>query len=144
MPMFLTDLTKSTCRVVRRVGVISYPSDRFVFHPASADVDLSVPGFYFISCGGIIKHASHVGVQKKKVGFKEVVHRLSTPRTNQNMIAAIELKKCTKTSVVSVHHMSYAGVRDILGIDEYSPMNDGISMMSALRTKFNIDGRELS
>ena len=102
-------------------------------------------GFYFISIGDAIVHISHAGRQKKQRGFMEVLSRFNNPRTAQNEVTSEQIYgECCKGQSTQLYWMSYAQVRMMLGIEEYSSMNNGRTIITELRELFSIPGRHKS
>ncbi|AAQ17998.1 hypothetical protein Aeh1ORF328c [Aeromonas phage Aeh1] len=127
--------------------------------------DLTTPGFYLI---GVCHEASisvdvvsvnHVGIQKRKSGFKEVLSRLNNPRTEQNKALGDYL--CKRSADIfndqrifrairevaarhKVYFMTYSQMREFLEIEEYSAKNNGLAMITELRTKYKFFGRQKS
>ena len=139
----LTNLIISSFRPVAHVGNLFSGVRDFQLKLADK-FDIKTPGFYFIVVGGVVKHVSHAGIQKRQIGFREVLNRLNSPRTLQNRDFSRQLTKDMTTSVVKVYHMSYAAVRATLQIDEYSAQNNGLHMLTLLREKYTIVGRNQS
>ena len=151
---FLTNLTISSSHPVTKVGAL-YSGKRDFDLQLTKTPDATVksgfttfdpktPGFYFILINGCVQHVSHAGIQKRQLGFREVLNRLNCPRTFQNSNFSRSLSKSMETWVVQVVHMSYAAVRAVLEIDEYSAQNNGLHMLSLLREKYTIVGRKQS
>lgn len=139
----LTNLITSSIHPVAHVGNL-FSNQRDFQLKLADNFDVKTPGFYFIVVGGIVKHVSHAGIQKRRIGFREVLNRLNCPRTLQNGDFSRQLTKDMTTSVVKVYHMSYAAVRATLQIDEYSAQNNGMHMLTMLREKYTIVGRKQS
>lgn len=139
----LTNLITSSIHPVAHVGNLFSGVRDFQLKLADK-FDIKTPGFYFIVVGGVVKHVSHAGIQKRQIGFREVLNRLNSPRTLQNGEFSRQLAKDLSTTVVKVYHMSYAAVRATLQIDEYSAQNNGLHMLTMLRDKYTISGRSLS
>ncbi|AUE22870.1 hypothetical protein Ah1_00352 [Aeromonas phage Ah1] len=131
----------------------------------SVNHDLTTPGFYLIGVSGEsnltleIVTVNHVGIQKRKSGFKEILNRMNNPRTEQNKALGDFLCK-RATDIFNnqrliralrevnarhrVYFMTYAQMRDLLGIEEYSAKNNGLAMITELRTKYKFFGRQKS
>ena len=139
----LTNLATSSIHAITHVGNLFSGVRNFQLKLAD-NFDVKTPGFYFIVVGGVVKHVSHAGIQKRQIGFREVLNRLNCPRTLQNRDFSRQLTKDMTTSVVKVYHMSYAAVRATLQIDEYSAQNNGLHMLTLLREKYTIVGRNQS
>ncbi|ADM79968.1 hypothetical protein phiAS5_ORF0125 [Aeromonas phage phiAS5] len=144
-----------------KTGILEFTPGQIARVPVNHD--LTTPGFYLIATFPTndarlrdIVSVNHVGIQKRKTGFKEVLRRLNNPRTEQNKALGDYLCKrsteiFTDASIVKawreveakhqVFFVSYAQMRDLLGIEEYSAKNNGIAMITELRTKYDFIGR---
>ncbi|QAX98580.1 hypothetical protein ASfcp2_246 [Aeromonas phage AsFcp_2] len=126
--------------------------------------DLTTPGFYMITVcmknsAREVVSVNHVGIQKRKSGFKEVLSRLNNPRTEQNKALGDFL--CQRSADIfnnvkifrairevearhKVYFLTYGEMREFLDIEEYSAKNNGLSMITELRSKYKFFGRDKS